>query len=48
MSQIIIENVCKKYKNVEALKNVSLSGMYIQIDIISLQADSPCNYFMCQ
>lgn len=25
MSQIIIENVCKKYKNVEALKNVSLS-----------------------
>ena len=25
MSQIIIENVCKKYKKVEALKNVSLS-----------------------
>lgn len=25
MSQIIIENVCKKYKDVEALKNVSLS-----------------------
>lgn len=25
MSQIIIENVCKKYRDVEALKNVSLS-----------------------